>query len=183
MNNLDDFIDILRRQRHDFMNDVQVIYGYLQIDKQNEAIKYIERLCEQNKVISEIYALQNNSAALCLERNIRKLWTKDRSVIYDSEITLDDCDFTKDHDKKCSLIDNIFDEFENNDSKYIYIYIYEDSNGKNITVSNDESIIYDESTGTADSWREVKSVCGLKLFQICDGEAKGCKLLFYNNER
>lgn len=183
MNDLDDFIDILRRQRHDFMNDVQIIYGYLQINKQNEAIKYIERLCEQNKVISEIYSLQNNSAALCLERNIRKLWTKSRDVIYDSEVTLHDCDFKEEYDIKCSLIDVIFDEFENSNSKYIYIYIYEDGNGKNITVSNDECIIYDENAGTMDSWREVKNVCGIKLFQIGDDEAKGYKLLFYNNKR
>ena len=58
MNESEDFINVLRKQRHDFMNDLQVIYGYLQIKRPQGALDYIDRLSKQNEIISEIYKYQ-----------------------------------------------------------------------------------------------------------------------------
>ena len=44
MNELENYISLLRKQRHDFMNDLQVIYGYLQIKRTQGALEYIDRL-------------------------------------------------------------------------------------------------------------------------------------------
>ncbi len=37
-------ITLLRKQRHDFINHVQVIYAYLQMNKQEKAEEYIDKL-------------------------------------------------------------------------------------------------------------------------------------------
>ncbi|WP_193353682.1 Spo0B domain-containing protein, partial [Clostridium tetani] len=36
-------IDSLRTQRHDFMNEIQVLYGYMQINKYEEALNYLKK--------------------------------------------------------------------------------------------------------------------------------------------
>lgn len=37
---------LLRVQRHDFINHLQVIHAYLQLSKQDRAMQYIEDLCK-----------------------------------------------------------------------------------------------------------------------------------------
>jgi sensor histidine kinase regulating citrate/malate metabolism len=69
------------------MNDLQVIYGYLQIKKPQGAMEYIDKLSKQNQIISEIYKLQDNGFSLCLENNVKKLWANEVKVEIDIEIS------------------------------------------------------------------------------------------------
>lgn len=39
----------LSRQRHDFLNHIQVVYAYLQIGKFEKALSYLEKIPEQIK--------------------------------------------------------------------------------------------------------------------------------------
>ncbi len=41
---------LLRRQRHDFLNEVQVVYSYLQVGKPEKAIQRIEAWIKDDEV-------------------------------------------------------------------------------------------------------------------------------------
>ncbi|GFR36287.1 Spo0B domain-containing protein [Thermobrachium celere] len=56
-----------RRQRHDFMNYLQVIFGYLQINKPNEALNYIKKINNKMVMLSQIYNLESSYIALIIQ--------------------------------------------------------------------------------------------------------------------
>lgn len=41
------FLNVIRTQRHDFINHLQVISGYLQLGKKESALEYVEHLSEE----------------------------------------------------------------------------------------------------------------------------------------
>jgi len=45
----------MRMQRHDFMNYLQVVYGYIQVNRPKEAVEYIKRVNNQMTMLSRIY--------------------------------------------------------------------------------------------------------------------------------
>ncbi len=109
MNELENYISLLRKQRHDFMNDLQVIYGYLQMMRPKGALDYIDRLSKENEIISEIYKLQDNKFSLCLENNIVKLWANEIKVEIDIEISnFKSKIFENEYNKKKDLVKTIF---------------------------------------------------------------------------
>ncbi|QBD85469.1 hypothetical protein EQG73_09865 [Clostridium tetani] len=66
-------IDSLRTQRHDFMNEIQVLYGYMQINKYEEALNYLKKISEENENISQLYSLGDKFLAYILENNIKNI--------------------------------------------------------------------------------------------------------------
>jgi sensor histidine kinase regulating citrate/malate metabolism len=40
---------LLRRQHHDYLNHIQVVYAYLQAGKSERAIAYIEKIISEDK--------------------------------------------------------------------------------------------------------------------------------------
>lgn len=138
----DKWIDYIRTQRHDFINDIQVIYGYLQMENNEKAKKYIEKIIERNDKIRDIYSLGDNYFAILMENNLKKLWNKGIKIELSIEIDVLLGNILKDeYDKKRNLVNNIFDEFENTKFKFVYIYIFEDNLGKNLFIANNESIV------------------------------------------
>lgn len=154
MSELENYVDLLRKQRHDFMNDLQVIYGYLQIKRPQGALEYIDRLSKENEIISEIYRLQDNGFSLCLENNIKKLWANEIKVEIDIEISnFKSKIFENEYNKKNDLVNTIFMELEATNQNYIYIYIFEDELGENLLVTNNEAM-YDEISWM-DEWQQI----------------------------
>ena len=162
MNELENYISLLRKQRHDFMNDLQVIYGYLQIKRPQGAIEYIDRLSKQNETISEIYKLQDNGFSLCLENNVKKLWANEVKVEIDIEISnFKNKIFENKYSKKNNIvntifkriIDTIFIEIENINQNFVFIYIFEDELGESLLITNNQAM-YDEISWM-DEWEKV----------------------------
>lgn len=154
MNELEDYISLLRKQRHDFMNDLQVIYGYLQIKRPQGAMDYIEKLSKENQIISEIYKLEDNRFSLCLESNIKKLWANEVKVEVDIEISnFKNKIFVNEYTKKNDLVNTIFMEVEKTNKKFVYIYIFQDELGGNLLVTNNESMIGDMSW--MEEWQQI----------------------------
>ena len=60
-------IELLRKERHEFMNNLQIIYGYLQINKNDKALEYIKKVSKNNSILSELYNLRDNKFAYNLE--------------------------------------------------------------------------------------------------------------------
>ncbi|WP_069649237.1 Spo0B domain-containing protein [Caloranaerobacter ferrireducens] len=63
-----------REQRHDWMNVLQVIYGYLQLGKYDMAIKKINDLSQITLSISKVYKLTITPICLLLERKIKEAY-------------------------------------------------------------------------------------------------------------
>ncbi|MGH4139276.1 Spo0B domain-containing protein [Clostridium sp.] len=156
MNELEEYISLLRKQRHDFMNDLQVIYGYLQIKRPQGALDYIEKLSKENQIISEIYKLEDNRFSLCLESNIKKLWANEVKVEVDIEISnFKNKIFVNEYTKKNDLVNTIFMEVEKTNKKFVYIYIFQDELGESLLVTNNESMIGDISW--MEEWQQINT--------------------------
>ena len=60
----EEVIKMLRRQRHDFINHIQVLHAYLQLGKVEKALAYLEDLAEdtnQNDLFAK-YSCQEDDA-------------------------------------------------------------------------------------------------------------------------
>ncbi|SHH49690.1 Sensor_kinase_SpoOB-type, alpha-helical domain [Caloranaerobacter azorensis DSM 13643] len=66
--------NLSREQRHDWMNVLQVIYGYLQLSKYDMAIKKINDLSQITLSISRVYKLTITPICLLLERKIKEAY-------------------------------------------------------------------------------------------------------------
>ena len=154
MSELESYINLLRRQRHDFMNDLQVIYGYLQMKRPQGALEYIDRLSKENEIISGIYRLQDNGFSLCLENNIKKLWANEVKVEIDIEIeNFKKKIFETSYDKKSDLVNTIFTEVECTNMNFVYIYIFEDELGESLLITNNESM--SDEISWMDEWQKL----------------------------
>lgn len=154
MNELENYISLLRKQRHDFMNDLQVIYGYLQIKKPQDALEYIDRLSKENQIISEIYRLQDSGFSLCIENNIKKLWVNEIKVEIDIEISnFKNKIFENSYTKKSDLVNTIFIELESTNQNFVYIYIFQDELGESLFLTNNETMLGEISW--MEKWQQI----------------------------
>lgn len=67
---LKDIKNMSRKQRHDFANTLQIIYGYLQLDKKENAIAEIHKATNITHSISELYKISVYSIGLFLESKL-----------------------------------------------------------------------------------------------------------------
>lgn len=63
----------IRNQRHDFMNYLQVIYGYLQINRPNDAVDYIKKVNKKMIMLSQIYNIDSPLISLFVHDIINHL--------------------------------------------------------------------------------------------------------------
>lgn len=103
-----DIIGYLREQRHDFMNHIQVIWGYLQINKSEQAVSYIKEVNRKNESLGRVLKLGNSKAALFFYDLIKKAHIMGFNV--DFEVESEDLDgyFTSDSSMKFEVIDEVF---------------------------------------------------------------------------
>lgn len=80
-------IQFLRIQQHDFMNHIQVIHGYLQLNKAHKAIEYIEDIIVQKQNLSALYKLHDPEMVACLLSGLHKaaFHQVDLNIVLDSE--------------------------------------------------------------------------------------------------
>lgn len=60
------FIRTLSRHRHDWMNDLQILYGYIQLNKPDKAAKIVDRIRERMETGSRISQLGHHELSLFL---------------------------------------------------------------------------------------------------------------------
>lgn len=46
--------NLLKDQRHDFLNEIQIIYGYIKLNKLDKAIDYINKVSKNAKICSKL---------------------------------------------------------------------------------------------------------------------------------
>ncbi|MBC2397330.1 Spo0B domain-containing protein [Clostridium tetanomorphum] len=178
MEEIHGFIESLREQRHDFMNELQIIYGYLQVDKYDKAKEFIKKISLENESLSQIYSLGDNYLGYCLEKNIKRVSSRDIDVNIDIEISyFSKKHFYNEYNKKINLVNNIFNDLEKIDSKSICIYIFEDSMGEGIFISNSESMI--DEMNWMENWENIDvSVEGIKIYKCSYKNELAYRLIF-----
>jgi len=62
----EDSIKLLRNYRHIYMNDLQVILGYIQLEKQDKAAEYIKRVSLMMDKESKVYQLKDDDMKLIM---------------------------------------------------------------------------------------------------------------------
>ena len=55
-----DISKLLRIQRHDFLNHLQVIHAMIQLGRNEKALQYIEKLAHDPEMISNVLATYKN---------------------------------------------------------------------------------------------------------------------------
>ncbi|MBU3090683.1 Spo0B domain-containing protein [Clostridium sp. CF011] len=178
MSDLESFINLIRKQRHDFMNDLQVISGYLQTRRPKDALKYIDRLSKENEIISEIYRLQDNGFSLCLENNIKKLWQNEVKVEINIEISnFKSKIFEIGYNKKGDLLNTIFMELEVTNQKFVYIYIFEDELGESLLITNNEAM--SDEMSWMDEWQQIETeIDDLRIYKCVFDNNIAYRLIF-----
>jgi sensor histidine kinase regulating citrate/malate metabolism len=53
-------MNVLRIQRHDFLNHLQVIHAMIQLGRNEKALQYIENLAHDPEMISNVLATYKN---------------------------------------------------------------------------------------------------------------------------
>lgn len=61
-----ELIRLLRLQRHDFINHIQVIHGFLQLGKPQRALEYIEELAKDSAMVAR--TLQEYKPENCVHK-------------------------------------------------------------------------------------------------------------------
>lgn len=128
----------MRKQRHDFMNHLQVVYSLLELDEPKEAISYIERvhtdLAKVGKLlktahpsINALIAAKSNDAE---EAGIAFLLNVSTSLEHLPIAPYEICRALG------NLIDNAFDALIGQNSPIIRVSFEENASGYRLTVSN-----------------------------------------------
>ncbi|KNF09438.1 putative signal transduction histidine kinase [Gottschalkia purinilytica] len=142
-----DMKKISRENRHDFMNTLQIIYGYLQLRKYDNAIFQIKKVTDTMMNISKIYNLSVLSISLFLERKILKAANVGIKINFEVNNYVED-EFRKIKNEKEILenlediSDYLIDFHDENDECSIYIIVleHEDSISFNISGNFEENI-------------------------------------------
>lgn len=142
---MEDTVDALRMQRHDYMNHLQVILMQVSSGKNEDARNYILGLSEDTS--SGLNCFCTGSSYMDAILNTKKR----RALRYDIQLTacidslLEDIELS---DSELSstilnIIDNAIDELKkhNKEYKYIHVDIYRDNNYHNISIKNNGSKI------------------------------------------
>jgi len=136
-----EIIKYMREQRHDFMNHVQVIWGYLQLDKPKNALEYIVELNKKFTVFSQVFLIENPVLSLFLYKCIRRAYDLDISIDFDLEALNLENFLAHEYSKKLIIMEDLFGELINritkdNGDKNIYIDVYNDEETLFIAFSN-----------------------------------------------
>jgi Signal transduction histidine kinase regulating citrate/malate metabolism len=135
-------IKYIRDQRHDFMNDIQVIWGYLQLNRPEDARSYITGMNHRLDIYSYIFNLENPTLSLFLYNHIHKAQKLGLTVDFDTELDkLSKDAFFQCYFEKLNVMDYLFEEvmkkaMENKGDSTIYIDIYKEDERLFIAFSN-----------------------------------------------
>ncbi len=151
-------IEQMRLQRHDFMNYLQVIYGYIQINKPHEAISYIKNLNKYMAAASRVFNLECDEFAVIFGEFANKCLAHGIELQLDIGIEYISCEnFSKDINRKknyfCMATDKLLDMTDSLEgfSQVLYIYIQGLPEDFNIIISCEEISYWGDCFTSADS--------------------------------
>lgn len=134
---------LLREQRHDYMNLFQITYGYLQLNKRDKAIEYINKAISTLSNHSKCYYLTVFSMSVLLEKKVKIGESKGIEVVIDVDSFVDN--EVRNIENESTILERIsmlFDIFidctyrANRETK-LFVDIYEHTNRIEIVFNGD----------------------------------------------
>lgn len=102
--------ELLKHQRHDYMNLIQIVYGYLQLNKRDKALNQIKWINSMASSISKAYRISIFSISMLLEEKIMKADNYSIQLEYNVYSKLNENLRTvKNENQIITRIDDIFD--------------------------------------------------------------------------
>lgn len=190
MKNLDQMketIDLLRLQKHDYMNHLQVILMQITNGNVEGARKYILGMAECSKNSVSVFNTGNNyiDAILnlkntrCLEQNINL------TACVDSLLEGTNLEDTQLSSILLNIIDNAIDELSKNNKSYKYIHLdtYKENNKHNISIKNNGRMIDDTQKIFKIGFSSKGNNRGYGLYYIKQLlESNNCNIEVYSDE-
>lgn len=126
--NLEEINKSLRVQRHDFLNNIQVIYGLLSINMPDEAMKYIQEMFTELKKFENIFKTKDIAVNALLNSKYSIAKIKNIDMRFDVRSQLEYLDLMPHEITQIlgNVIDNAIEAVEGEREKIIYIKVYED---------------------------------------------------------
>ncbi|MCT4507426.1 MAG: Spo0B domain-containing protein [Tepidibacter sp.] len=124
--------ELLRNQRHDFLNEIQIIFGYIKLNKIDEAVKYINKVRKEASINSKLSNLSCVDLYLMIEKKLKQCLSKGLNIDFEIYTNAKREDF-KNKDISKSLIymeralDIIFNYMNNNNEFEEYIIYIEET--------------------------------------------------------
>lgn len=123
-------VEQMRLERHDFMNYIQVVLGYIQINRPKNAIEYISKINARMSNLSKIYNLECPYFAILMQDFISQCNKINIDVDFDTELEyISSGIFSKNIEKEKNtfytikgLIDKELSEI-GEEQKKLYIYL------------------------------------------------------------
>lgn len=166
---LDNFINILRAQRHEFNNHLQIIWGLICVGKYDDAVRYIEQISENLKSTSKFYGLgcAELSALIFAKSSLAQKYDINFEFHYNvdfSNLKFDSMDLIN----ICgNLIDNAFYYAKCSLSKYVVLEINDTGSQVEISITNSGSYIDDcKKEKIFELGYSTKNSTGLGLFIV-----------------
>jgi len=135
-----EIVKYIREQRHDFMNHIQVIWGYLQLDKPDQAMRYIGELNSKLGVLGALFRLEDPVLSLFLYNHIKEAFKMGVNVDIETDVEHMSGDFGKNYLEKLfnmgQLLQEIIKRTAGLEDKTVYIDIFCDDNIFYIVFSN-----------------------------------------------
>ncbi|WFD11526.1 Spo0B domain-containing protein [Tepidibacter hydrothermalis] len=124
--------DLLKQQRHDYLNEIQIIFGYIKLNKIDEAVEYINKIRNEASVSSKLSNLSCIELYLMLEKKLKKCRKEGVNIDFNIYTNAKRENF-KDRQVSKSLIymekalDKIFSYMNNNNEFEEYIIYIEET--------------------------------------------------------
>ncbi|EYE88474.1 hypothetical protein Q428_07780 [Fervidicella metallireducens AeB] len=139
-------VEQLRMQRHDFMNFLQVIYGYLQLNKPQEAMEYLREINKKLMVLSALHNLEYPALALALQDFIIRNEKKNINVNFYSELEEIPKKYISTGMDKLKEIINVIEKYTDKEigklkNKELNIEIYEENEKLIIKFASTDSLL------------------------------------------
>ncbi|MCF8011075.1 MAG: Spo0B domain-containing protein [Clostridiales bacterium] len=121
-------IKLLRSHRHDFLNHLQVLLGYIQLDKKDAAVKYIKGIHEEVRNVSAVSGLEMPEVSILLFIKEKEAEKHGIKMEHDINTDLSNAKISQSDMVRIlsNLIDNAIYELKNNteipeEDKYIKV--------------------------------------------------------------
>ncbi len=124
--------DLLKQQRHDYLNEIQIIFGYIKLNKIDQAVEYINKVRNEAAINSKISNISCIELYLMLEKKLKQCLKKGVNIDFDVYTNAKRENF-KNREISKSLtymqkaLDIIFDYMNNNNEFEEYIIYIEET--------------------------------------------------------
>jgi len=133
----------IREQRHDFMNHIQVIWGYLQLKKTEEAVRYISRINKEYNIYSYIFKLGNPTLSLFLYSYVKRAYKLGIEIDFEAEFDFEGNTLESVGHSEIKKLETLFGEVLqktlSQKKKVLYIDLFDEKDVLYIIVSNNSA--------------------------------------------